>query len=150
MANKPTMFKRAFYRTPLEDKHCEFCGLALVRAEYPSGRETASHYNHRRYCNRQCQGKAQRGSNNPNYKGIEPKCVDCGKPVAYGSRSSKQAKRCRDCFEVWAAKTGYYQTQPGLIKIAEAARQSKGVMPEHLKAYVFKKGMTPHNKKAST
>jgi hypothetical protein len=89
--------------------------------------------------------KAQKGAGNPNYKGIMPRCADCGRAVTYPSKSSKQAERCKNCFEIWAKKTNYYSQTAQAIKIAENMRKSKGICPTALKPYLFKKGNVPHN-----
>ena len=138
-------YKNAFYKIALEDKRCEYCGLRLERKEYPSGLESASHYNNRLYCGQQCQYGAFTGKGNPNYKGFMPKCVDCNKSVSYGSNPGSKSKRCQSCFDKWAEKTGYYANTPQAKRIAENMRQSKGITPQALKPFVFKKGQKAHN-----
>jgi hypothetical protein len=74
-----------------------------------------------------------------------PKCVDCNKSVSYGSNPGSKSKRCQSCFDKWAEKTGYYANTSQAKRIAENMRQSKGITPQALKPFVFKKGQKAHN-----
>lgn len=57
------------------------------------------------------------GKGNPNYKGIMPKCQDCGKRLyTYPSKKAK-GELCKPCY----------------------VKRQQWVRPEHLKPFMFKK-----------
>lgn len=110
----------------LEDfgsKACEICEITLERKSYPGGRlEALRAFLKRRTCGKYFdeKGMLQRTEclkkwmsipeNNGHYKGIMPKCKDCGKRVAYPDyvEKLKPAERCVKCFKKWARKTGHF------------------------------------------
>lgn len=98
----------------------------------------------------ECLKKYSLGERNPNYKGIMPRCIDCGKKISYKKVKERKHcvayKRCINCFKKWAKETDYFRNTKQIKYIAERMRKRKGIFPEHLRKFAFKKGMRPHNK----
>ena len=103
--------------------------------------ETLERYFSRKYCSASCKKIAQKGTGNPNYKGLMPKCLDCGARLnSYAFKNRPAAKRCRTCFLRWAKKTRYFQNTSQLKLLVERSKKTKGIYPINLKPYKFQKG----------
>lgn len=107
-------------------KNCVICGEPLIRHEYKLkpkkygkvyfALEMIKRFKNRKTCSRKCMHIFQRGQNNPNYKGIMPKCVDCQKRIGYKKALTPQL-RCKECFKKFAEQTNYYQNTPQIKKL---------------------------------
>lgn len=142
-------------------RSCTQCGKALTRKVGRSGRpedwraftrrKTCGNYwNGERYMPTECKHQLTVGTNNGNYKGYMPTCSVCGvRIMSYRSAEEMAAGRLpKFCWE--HAQRSYKE---GELHDAAAERNRKrgsqmcGKYPEHLKAFAFKKGAAPHNKK---
>jgi len=139
----------------LPHKTCLICGERLERKYYGIRYhrrgcrfykyhhwETTARFLARKTCSLECRRKLQSGEGNPNYKGIMPICVDCGKKISYKGKKGKWTRclRCRKCFIKWARKTNYFPNTKQALYIAEKMRKTKGTLPKRLKPFLFKKG----------
>lgn len=147
---KPRIWSSALIPRGKENHRCLVCGTLLYRNRCKNGTwEILGHWQRRKTCSRECKNLLQTGRGNPNYKGILPKCIDCGKRCAYKGKIGdwKRCKRCLSCFKKWAKKTDYFKTRPQSLLIAEKMRRTKGIQPEALKPFAFKKGHKYHASK---
>jgi hypothetical protein len=105
--------------------------------------ESLPNYFKRKTCSKKCRNllfsKITKGKGNPNYKGIMPKCIDCGKTITYKNSGEGKRKRCGKCFKKWADKTNWWGKRPQALYIAERMRKTKGIWPEQLKPFAFQK-----------
>ena len=139
----------------LSYRKCVICGAGLDRnfygireckigqKLYPYLRwETTSRFLKRKTCSKECKRQLQSGEGNSNYKGIMPRCIDCGKKIAYKGKKGNwtRCERCFNCFKKWAKKTNYYANTPQAKYIAQKMRETKGIYPEQLKPFGFQKG----------
>ena len=154
-----TEYSRAINHTAIPDRFCKFCKNLLTRTYYGkkinskgivyAHWETMHRFSTKKFCGNECKWKYQTGENNPRYRGIMPKCIDCGKKIAYKSGVDGKCtaqKRCKKCFYKWAKQTNYFSNTPQLKKIKERMKKLKGIQPENLKPFAFKKGQTAWNK----
>jgi hypothetical protein len=143
------------------NKKCAVCGATLIRKTNKNGNlEQRNNFLKRQTCGRdwnedkgkfivsKCYKKFITGKGNPNYKGLMPKCIDCGKKMkSYGCKNKVQPKRCKKCFNKFVIETDYFHHTEGLKKIVERMKSLKGIVPESLKPYQWVKGQPAHNKK---
>jgi len=112
-------------------RSCVVCGDILHRKKgYSGSLESLQNYNIRKTCGRtyvdgkyvasDCYKKLLLGSSNPNYKGIMPKCIVCGKKRSYNNEGKGL------CFHCWV-------------------KSLKGKCPDHLIMFSFGKGHIPQN-----
>jgi hypothetical protein len=114
---------------------CVICEETLTRKLYDCGRyETLERFENRKTCGMvaddfgvmrrsKCMKEFFSGKGNPNYKGIMPKCKDCGKKIGY-KKGGVASERCYKCYDKHNIETGEYE------------RRAK----ENLEKYNFKKG----------
>ena len=143
--------------------NCVICEKGLTRKTYRSGRlEGWRQFRRRKTCgkyadelghfkNSPCLTKwFSIPENNGRYKGIMPTCEDCGVKISYPTQKEQKTgsgpKKCRECFMVWAEKTDYFAGRPQSLQIAQEARKRRGIQPEALKPYIYKKGRTSEKK----
>lgn len=138
---------------------CVICGTLKTRKKLKDGREETPHqymrrktcgneWDGERYVRSDCLKKYLTGEGNPNYKGYLPTCEVCGKRVSYKSAkdmaSGKKVRLClthsRESF-----KYGEYHDEIA-SRNKERGVQMKGIYPENLKPYAFKKGQRAWNK----
>lgn len=121
-------YPRAFYKSHItEQRHCKICSVILVRRQYSYGLERVERYNKRLTCSKKCKKNYISGSGNPNYKGIMPKCLDCGKAISYASGNNSRVIRCQNCHYRWALETDYYNKRPQAI-ILKKYQYTKGLI----------------------
>lgn len=142
---------------------CEVCRASLERKTMRDGQlETMKRWRGRRTCGKiqdslghwkwsECLLTITRGKNNGNYKGLMPKCIDCGKRTSYSTIAERKQKgdpkRCGKCFKKWARKTKYWENTEQIKHLNKVGKERKGIYPEALKPYAFVKGQRATNKK---
>lgn len=127
---------RDFIWEGLHSGECVICGASLIRKKYNNGvTEAWGRFLKRKTCGNYYDenGNSQLTDclrawraipeNNGHFKGIMPKCIDCGKKISY--TMGGKAIRCKKCFDDYGHKSGYY------------AKRAKEVLGE----YTFKKGV---------
>ena len=142
-SNRGLLGVRDLITESLVARACIICGKTLERKTTLSGKsEQWQNFLQRKTCGfyfdefgglhkSKCSKELFKGKGNPNYKGIMPKCLDCGKmPKGYSSITGAIPKRCLRCFKKWARKTHYFETRPQALLIAERMRK-KGIQPKH-------------------
>ena len=124
-------------------RSCEVCGQTITRKLNNKGRfEDWQRFFKRKTCGMLPSGKKSEcfkqwlhGENNPNYKGGLPICKTCGNRTGwyYGGKGNPQ-NYCRNCFQQIVAE-----------KNRARMKLQRGIYPEALKTFAFKKGQKPHN-----
>lgn len=114
---------------PNDSASCVVCGMIKVQKLLDNGKYESLYYlRKRKTCGKDtnCYRKFITGINNPNYKGYMPTCKECGKRISYNNaKDMKNGLIPQYCIKHWLPKMSADQ---------------KGIYPEWLKPYGYKKG----------
>jgi hypothetical protein len=128
----------ALYKKGLSNRNCISCGKILERKQTSKGLESFCNFIKRQTCGRIWDDKEQKqimsecfrkmviGEKNPNYKGYMPTCVKCNKRLSYNNADEM--------------KEGIFPKYCGSCYLRKMKHDKKGIYPEWLKQYSFKKG----------
>jgi len=126
-------------------RKCLICDLGLTRKRTRRGKyEEWSSFLKRKTCGLLKNGKKSEclkllitGQGNPKWRGGLPICKKCGKRTAWYSSKNKRNPQnyCKPCFNIILA-----------VISKKNGKARRGIYPENLKPYRWKKGMRPKNK----
>jgi len=126
---------------------CVICGCDIKRRIEKNGRPRGlKPWLNQKTCGREagCYYLYIRGEGNSNYKGLMPKCKDCGKKVGYSTKKEQQdgikTERCHDCWYKYSLEN-YWNTEE--YKLFASKKTLKAISEGKIMGKRFEKGSIP-------